>query len=408
MTEAQVQEKDIRLKLQERMLECPETDEEMVVSTLHKLYEERKKPVPNVPVLFVDSPAGAIALAAKIYRQSMNKVEDGFMLRLKLPKQDPIVVKSGVRYPTFLKWDFAAAIFRANSYIKADAWGYGRMMALSAEAMADEYRLVTQDTLRLVQVQLERWRRYSEAGDHAKVFKENSGYWPIARNAAFGRRRRFPGCLVHRMMLRPRSESGYSSGVPLADKLAREAFLVYPYDEFAIVVRFPEAIHVDEEARLGRMGGPAIEWRDGTGTYAINGRMIPKVTATGKLTFKKILAQNNAEVKRVLISHFGEENFLKELGAEEVARDDYGILYHGERLPGEREIFAMVAVVNSTPEPDGSYKNYYLRVSPQAATPHAAIAQSFRMGTDESARIDDWRLASLSHGNWAYNPSVET
>lgn len=37
----------------------------------------------------------------------------------------------------------------------------------------------------------------------------------------------------------------------------------------------------------------------------------------------------------------------------------------------------MVKVVNSTPEPDGSYKDYFLRVPPTITTAHEAVAWTF-------------------------------
>ena len=37
----------------------------------------------------------------------------------------------------------------------------------------------------------------------------------------------------------------------------------------------------------------------------------------------------------------------------------------------------MVKVVNSTPEPDGSFKDYFLRVPPDMQTAHQAVAWTF-------------------------------
>jgi hypothetical protein len=330
----------------------------------------------------------------------MTKVEDGFMLKLQLPNADPVMVKSGVKYPTFLRWDFASALFRTNSYVKSDVWAYNRMQQRNSE----ELRQVTTDIRNLVGLHLETWKRWSEAGKYVEVFRENTGYWPIARNAAFGRRRQFPGCSLIRLMMEPRAKMPGLSEV--VEKLAMEAFLIYPYDNFVLVMEYPEVINIDEQGRLGKIGGAAIEWRDGTGTYAAAGRMLPKVTATGRLTFKKVIGQNNAEVKRVLISHFGEEKFLDAIGAKPVAEDSYGILYHAPALDGEREKFAMIAVVNSTPEPDGSYKNYYLRVSPRANTPTEAVAQSFRM--DNQGGVQDWRIQSQKMGDMKYEPYAES
>ena len=386
-------------QIQDRILSCRKMDRAKVQRLIHNLYSERSHPKHRVPVLFVDSPSHAIAEVVRIYRQAMTKVEDGFMLRLQLPNADPIMVKSGVKYPTFLRWDFAAALFRTNSYVKSDVWAYGRMETRGREDVS----LLGTDIVNLVALHIESWKRWSEADQNAEVFRKNAGYWPIARRAAFGRARRFPGGSTVRLMMKPTTVGSLGDTV---EELAREAFSVYPYDNFAVVLEYPAAIHMDEQGRLGKIGGAAIEWRDGTGTYAAAGRMIPKVTATGKLTFKKIMDQNNAEVKRVLISHFGEQKFLKLIGAEIVAEDSYGVLYHAPALDGEREKFAMIAVTNSTPEPDGSYKTYFLRVSPRVDTPTEAVAQSFRM--DGQGGTEDWRLRSQDLGNLKYMPYAES
>jgi hypothetical protein len=43
----------------------------------------------------------------------------------------------------------------------------------------------------------------------------------------------------------------------------------------------------------------------------------------------------------------------------------------------------MVEVENSTPEPDGSFKRYFLRVPPTMRDADSAIAWTFRMSKEE-------------------------
>ena len=45
----------------------------------------------------------------------------------------------------------------------------------------------------------------------------------------------------------------------------------------------------------------------------------------------------------------------------------------------------MVEVVNSTPEPDGSWKTYFLRVPPQMRSCQEAVAWTFNCSPDEYA-----------------------
>ena len=77
---------------------------------------------------------------------------------------------------------------------------------------------------------------------------------------------------------------------------------------------------------------------------------------------------------------YGQERFLTETNTVEVHRDDFGILYKKEFENDEP--LMMVKVVNSTPEPDGSFKDYYIRVDPNAygglKTAKAAVSSTWR------------------------------
>jgi len=81
------------------------------------------------------------------------------------------------------------------------------------------------------------------------------------------------------------------------------------------------------------------------------------------ITAAAIDNETNAEVRRVMIDFYGQAKYLLDSGAIELHRDDWGILYQKE-LAGDEPI-VMVKVVNSTPEPDGSFKDYFIRVHPQ-------------------------------------------
>ena len=76
-----------------------------------------------------------------------------------------------------------------------------------------------------------------------------------------------------------------------------------------------------------------------------------------------------------MIDRYGLEQFLIDANAAEVHRDDFGILYCKE-IPGD-ELLVVVKVVNSTPEPDGSFKDYFLRVPPSMERARQAVAWTF-------------------------------
>jgi hypothetical protein len=84
------------------------------------------------------------------------------------------------------------------------------------------------------------------------------------------------------------------------------------------------------------------------------------ILAPQSLTPNEIEKEANTEVRRVMIEQFGQERFLAESGAQEIHRDDYGVLFRKELASDEPLV--MIKVVNSTPEPNGEFKDYFLRV----------------------------------------------
>ena len=74
---------------------------------------------------------------------------------------------------------------------------------------------------------------------------------------------------------------------------------------------------------------------------------------------------------------YGQDRYIRDSGVKPVHADDYGTLYRKE-VPGD-EAIVMVKVVNSTAEPDGSFKDYWLRVPPTIQTAREAIAWTFNV-----------------------------
>ncbi|MBI1807932.1 MAG: hypothetical protein HYR76_12880, partial [Ignavibacteria bacterium] len=95
----------------------------------------------------------------------------------------------------------------------------------------------------------------------------------------------------------------------------------------------------------------------------------------------QILSEVNAEVRRVMIERFGVQQFIVASGAKVIHQDECGVLYKKELMMDEPLV--MVKVINSTPEPDGTYKSYFLRVPPTITTAREAVAWTFDMKPEE-------------------------
>jgi hypothetical protein len=189
--------------------------------------------------------------------------------------------------------------------------------------------------------------------------------------------------------------------------IARSAGCWLGADNCVVVAERPQAIRRDQWGHLHCENAPALIFRDGS-TFAFwHGVRMPLdvIVDHSRLTLERMLKESNAEVARVMVSLYGEARFLRDVGAEVIHQDDFGTLYR-YRLHG-RDLL-MVKVVNWTPEPDGSFKDYFLGVHPelrplppvgtratvwfashppQALTARNAVASTFSMTGEEYAPV---------------------
>jgi hypothetical protein len=100
-----------------------------------------------------------------------------------------------------------------------------------------------------------------------------------------------------------------------------------------------------------------------------------------RISVATIDAERNAEVRRVMVDRYGRERWLADSGAQRVHEDECGVLYRRDMMRDGPSVF--VGVVNSTPEPDGTSRRYYLRVPPGMKTAREAVAWTFGMTADE-------------------------
>ncbi|MFD9422942.1 MULTISPECIES: DUF6745 domain-containing protein [unclassified Streptomyces] len=166
-------------------------------------------------------------------------------------------------------------------------------------------------------------------------------------------------------------------------EVARNAGWWWPYEHAVVISERPEVLHRDEAGRLDHGEGPALAYADGFALYAWRGMPVPAafLAELATLTPQRIRAEENAELRRVMLEYYGYDRYLTESRAEPVHRDETGILWRIS-LDGDEDV-VMVEVVNSTPEPDGTHRTYWLRVPPTTRTAKDGVAWTF--GIDGSA-----------------------
>ena len=153
---------------------------------------------------------------------------------------------------------------------------------------------------------------------------------------------------------------------PLYQAFLDGAWMLHWTEDVLYWVSKPK-VHVDRSngrRQLHNEKYAALE-SDVENLYFWHGVLVPAfvVVKPEWITVKHIETETNAEVRRVMIERYGQAKYLIDSGAKELHRDDWGILYRKE-IPND-EPLVMVKVVNSTPEPDGHFKDYFLRVQPE-------------------------------------------
>lgn len=168
------------------------------------------------------------------------------------------------------------------------------------------------------------------------------------------------------------------------------AYGFYAVENMAFIFASP-IVHFDNQMNFHRDDGPAVQLI-GMDWWFIGGVEVPRyvVEEPNKINIEKIEEEQNLEIRRVLINRYkldhepsGVAAYIKDSGAKIVDYDEeYGTLYIKKQpvISGQftqDEDIAMLEVTNSSPELDGSYKKYFIRVPPNMVTAHQANAWTF-------------------------------
>ncbi|MBV9928959.1 MAG: hypothetical protein JOZ96_28360 [Acidobacteria bacterium] len=173
-------------------------------------------------------------------------------------------------------------------------------------------------------------------------------------------------------------------------ELSRQCGWWWPLSRLVVFTERPTAVGCEASGRLHAPDGPALGYKDGWSFYAWRGMEVTADLIENRhlLTVGQIEDEHNVEWRRAMIEIYGPERFLLDSRARVVHQDEFGILYSLELFRDEPLV--MVEVRNSTPEPDGSHKTYFLRVPPNVRTAREAVAWTFGLEASD------------------YGPSVQT
>ena len=169
--------------------------------------------------------------------------------------------------------------------------------------------------------------------------------------------------------------------------IAENASWIAPFEHVCWVAERPRLVAYDARGRLHSASGPAVAYRDGWAAYAWKGISVPPWTIVQpELIMQSTLAEIADPVLRnCLIEIMGLERFVRVCSAQQVSRDETGILwrkqwnYRGVMIAE----WAGVEVVNGTAGPSGSVTTYVIRVPSRLRSAREAVAWTYGMTADQ-------------------------
>jgi len=193
------------------------------------------------------------------------------------------------------------------------------------------------------------------------------------------------------------------------ESLALSSGWTWWHDDVCAISDRIGSISRDSRFRLHNENGPASAYPDGWSIYAVHGIVVQRriIESPETITAKEIQDENNAEIRRIMLDKFGIPRYIQEVGALELSRDNWGILYR-INVQGDEPI-VMVKYQNSTPNEYGERKEYFHRVHPE-------LRPIFFVGEDGVKKLGEPQpmtplnaIASF-HGMYGneYNPDVQT
>lgn len=171
----------------------------------------------------------------------------------------------------------------------------------------------------------------------------------------------------------------------LADVVSNCGWVV-PHEGVVWLSERPRSLLVDERGRLHSRNDAALAYADGWKVYAWKGVRMPMNTIkyADSITVAQIHRVFDPVIRRCMIDIMTPSRFVANGGAHIIARDDTGILWHRR---WRSDAWSAVEVVNGSPEPDGSYKHYFLQVPADMRTARQAVAWTYHMSEAQYARL---------------------
>lgn len=135
--------------------------------------------------------------------------------------------------------------------------------------------------------------------------------------------------------------------------------------DFCMISDKPEILTADSQNRPHNDTGPFCRWSDGTSLYAIHGTYVPAwvIEHPERITTQTIEAENNAEIRRIMVEKYGLSKYVRDAKFE-VVDSDKDPLGQPRRLLKRNDLL-VVELTNSTKDGDGSRRVYHVPCHPE-------------------------------------------
>jgi hypothetical protein len=163
-------------------------------------------------------------------------------------------------------------------------------------------------------------------------------------------------------------------------RLAAVAGPWFPLQDVCIITERPTVLHRDTAGNLHADNGPAAAYPDTWAVYAWHGVCVPSwlIEEKHRITPDTIDAEDNAELRRVMLEIFGFDRYIDARGARLIAEDEcLGLPRQLFEIDLGGEPVRVLRVVNGTIEVDGRQRQFHLGIPPECNTPHEAVAWSY-------------------------------
>jgi hypothetical protein len=160
-------------------------------------------------------------------------------------------------------------------------------------------------------------------------------------------------------------------------QLAQSLGWLQPHAHTCWLVERPDRLRGDDRGRLHDDSAPALRFRDGWSVWAWKGVVIPSwlILEPERITLAMIDHEQNIQIRRCMIEIMTPERYVARGGAVLVAEDETGVLWRKTWLSADA--WAVVEVINATPEPDGTHRHFFLQVPAHMRTAREAVAWTY-------------------------------